>query len=166
MFLSLIMKRGFPTAHLMLACITLCLCLSVAHAATSGDAGQTGKAAPFAHTDPDPAKLKAKWGIEIVSFRLGAGGSLLDFRYKVLDPEKAAPLADRKLRPFLIDTASGAHVVVPAPAKVGALRNAPHFYKANRNYFIQFANPGKLFNSGSNATLVIGDFKLKHLTVQ
>lgn len=111
------------------------------------------------------ASLEEKWGVKVLSIRLSAEGYMLDFRYRVRDPEKAAPLFDRSSKPYLLDDASGAMFVVPEPPKVGALRNTRK-PQPDRNYFVMFANPGRYVKKGNRITVVIGDFKAEHLVVQ
>jgi hypothetical protein len=109
--------------------------------------------------------IKEKWGVEIERVRLTAGGYMLDFRYRVLDPEKAMPLFDRNFKPYLVDEATGAMFVVPESPKVGAMRTTRK-PKPDRNYFIIFANPGKFIKPGNKVTVVIGDFRAENLIVQ
>jgi len=90
---------------------------------------------------------------------------MLDFRYRVIDAEKAAPLFDRKIKPHLIDEATGAKFAVPEPPKVGALRTTRP-PQADRNYFIIFANPGRYVKQGNKVAVVIGDFKAERLVVK
>ena len=47
--------------------------------------------------------FQRNWGVDIVGVRRVSSGLMLRFDYRVLDPEKAAVLADRKARPYLID---------------------------------------------------------------
>ena len=101
----------------------------------------------------------------MLNIRVSAGGYMLDFRYKVLDAEKAAPLFDRRIKPYLIDQATGASFAVPEPPKVGALRQTRKPV-ADRNYFIIFANPGKYVKQGDKVTVVIGDFRAGDLVVE
>lgn len=89
---------------------------------------------------------------------------MLDFRYRVLDAEKASPLFSRKIKPYLIDQATGATFGVPEPPKVGALRQTRKPV-ADRNYFIIFANPGEYIKKGSKVTVVIGDVRIENLIV-
>ena len=58
-------------------------------------------------------RLEETWGIQVEGIRLSAAGYMLDFRYRVLDPEKAAALFDRKTKPYLIDQESGAKFMIP-----------------------------------------------------
>jgi hypothetical protein len=108
--------------------------------------------------------ITEKWGIEILGIRQSAAGHMLDFRYRVVDSEKAAPLFARQTKPYLIDQASGKVLAVPNMAKVGPLRssNPP---QAGRTYWMFFGNPG-LVKAGSKVSVVIGDFKVEDLTVQ
>lgn len=114
--------------------------------------------------DGRPA-LEERWGVKALSIRLSAEGYMLDFRYRVLDPEKALPLFDRKIKPYLVDEASGAIMAVPEPPKVGALRNTRQ-PKPDRTYFVLFANPGRFVKKGKAVSVVIGEFKAEHLIVE
>ena len=109
--------------------------------------------------------IEEKWGIQLKGIRLSAADYMLDFRYRIIDPDKALPLFDRKTKPYLIDQASGAKFVVPAPAKTGPLRNSNRPL-ADRTYFMFFANPGRFIKSGNKVTVVIGEFKAEDLIVQ
>jgi hypothetical protein len=116
------------------------------------------------------ADAQAAWsdslGIEVRGLHLSAGGYMLDFRYRVLDPEKAAPLLDRKVQPYLIDSASGATLMVPGAPKVGSLRTTSrNKVVAGRSYYMLFANPGRYLQAGSKVTLVAGDARISDLTV-
>ena len=114
------------------------------------------------------SNIKKNWGVEIENVRLSAAGYMLDFRYKVIDPDKAAPLQDFKVKPYLIDEASGAKLIVPSPPKVGALRQRVKSGKPipGRTYFIIFSNPGRFVRHDNKVTIVIGDFKVDHLVVK
>jgi hypothetical protein len=110
--------------------------------------------------------LEEKWGIRILSIRQSANGYMLDFRYRVIDPEKASLLLSRKEKPYLIDQASGARFMVPSSPKIGPLRQTALKPIADRNYFILFANPGKYVKPGNKVTVVIGEFRAENLVVE
>lgn len=110
--------------------------------------------------------LEEKWGIKILSIRQSANGYMLDFRYRVIDPDKASLLLSRKEKPYLIDQASGARFMVPSAPKVGPLRQTAIKPIADRNYFILFANPGKYVKPGNRVTVVIGEFRVQNLVVE
>jgi len=109
------------------------------------------------------APLEEKWGVRIVGVRLTANSYMIDFRYKVIDIEKASPLMDRNAKPYLLDEANSAKVNA-TDSSVGALRSKGSV--ANRNYFIIFTNPGGAIKRGSKVTIISGDFKVEHLIVE
>lgn len=109
-------------------------------------------------------QLADRWGIEILSMRLTAGSYMLDFRYKVIDSEKARPIFKRKVKAVLVDQESGARFAVPNTPKVGPLRSA-NLPKVGKNYFMLFANPGQYIKSGNMVTVEVGDFVVENLKV-
>ncbi len=109
--------------------------------------------------------LTRQWGIESHGVRLTAAGYMLDFRYRVLDPQLAAPLLDRRVRAYVEVQKSDARLTVPVSAKVGALRSTTRHPLADRNYFIMFSNPGRHVQPGDRVSVVIGDFRTDPITV-
>jgi len=105
-------------------------------------------------------------GVRPISIQLSATDYILDFRYKVIDAEKAAGIINRKTKPYLIVEKTGVRLNVPQSYKVGPLRQSAQFAQSNRNYFMLFANPGRLVKAGDKVTLMAGDLKLEHMTVQ
>ena len=118
--------------------------------------------------EPEQAKqLAAQWGVKLLSLRLSAAGFMMDFRFRVLDADKASPLFDHRNKPYVVVENSNARLPVPMAAKVGAFRptNRGKNIKADKNYYIMFANPDRHVKAGEKVTLVIGDFKIEGLTV-
>ena len=109
--------------------------------------------------------MKRQWGVEVLFVRQASAGYMLEFRYKVLDPAKAAPLFERQTKPVLTHGESGARLIVPTPAKTGALRNS-NTPLADHSYWMFFANPGKLVKPGDHVTIEIGDFVAANLVVE
>jgi len=107
---------------------------------------------------------KRNWGVEVIGVKPVSSGYMLAFRYRVLDPEKAKLLNDRKSKAYVIDEETGTRLAVPALENVGELRSgtAP---EADRNYFMMFGNPGKLVKSGSRISVVVGNFRVDGLVV-
>lgn len=129
--------------------------------AKAADQGELSKVLTTAQED--------KWGIQIVGLRSSMAGMMVDFRYKVLDANKAAPLLDLKNKAYMIVAKNGAKLGVPNSVKIGALRQTTHAkkVKAGRDYFILFGNPGaKWVKPGDKVAVVIGDFKAENLTLQ
>ncbi|MDD5706375.1 MAG: hypothetical protein PHR35_10640 [Kiritimatiellae bacterium] len=112
------------------------------------------------------ASLRERWGIEIASLHMSAHGNMVDFRYRVLDPDKAALLGDRAVKPAMTDLATGSVLRVPSFPKTGSMRQTAAKMEANRIYFMLFANTGRVVKSGSRVTVTVGDFKAENLTVQ
>lgn len=111
-------------------------------------------------TAPPHAIAAPAFGIEFIDTRLSAAGSLVDLRYRVLDPDKAAPLLDRKVRPVLVHVESGRRYYVPQPPIVGALRQTTRGGQApqpGRTYFMLFANPDRALKTGDTLALFVGD---------
>ena len=109
--------------------------------------------------------MKRQWGIEILYVRQTAGGYMLEFRYKVVDAEKAKALFNRQTKPVLIHNRTGAQLIVPTPAKTGALRNS-NMPLDDHTYWMFFANPGMLVQPGERVDIQIGEFVVEKLIVQ
>lgn len=108
----------------------------------------------------------APWGINVLGIRRTAAGYMLEFRYRVVDSEKAAYLMNRKIKPELIIEETGQTLRVPVSSKLGPLRQSPKFPVAERNYFMFFANPGRTVRAGDRVTVQIGEFSASNLTVE
>lgn len=158
-------EPAFGMLALMLYLFLVVLVMSGC-AATKGTV--SGKDGPNAITRPTNCKAEERLGIRIEALRLSAAGNMLDFRYRVNDPEKAVPLFDRKIRPYLLDESSGAAFGVPESPKVGQLRSTRRNSDAqtDRDYHILFANPGHLLQAGQRVSLVIGELKLENLLIE
>jgi len=111
------------------------------------------------------ATLEEQWGISVVGIRLTAAGHMLDFRYKVLDPEKASHLLDRQNKSYLVDEKSGVIMTVPK-TKIGPLRQTAVKPVAGKNYIVLFGNMGDAVKPGNKVTVVIGNFKAENLIVE
>lgn len=107
---------------------------------------------------------KRNWGVDIIGVKPVSSGYMLAFRYRVIDPEKAKLLNDRRSRAYLRDEASGTVLAVPAMENVGELRTGSK-PEADRAYFMIFGNPGKLVKSGSRVSVVAGAMHIDNLIV-
>ena len=127
----------------------------------------TGSAvmAETAHHPREKTFMKRQWGVEVMFVRKAAAGYMLEFRYKVHDPEKAKSLFERQTKPVLTHLETGARLIVPTPAKTGALRNS-YQPKAEHIYWMFFANPAKLVQPGDLVNIEIGEFVAENLVVR
>jgi len=107
---------------------------------------------------------KRNWGVEIVGLKPVSSGNMLAFRYRVLDADKAKLFNDRNAKAYLIDEATGIRLAVPALENIGELRTGTK-PQENRTYFMVFGNPGKIVKSGSEVSVVIGNFRLDKILV-
>lgn len=107
--------------------------------------------------------IEEQWGVRIIGARLTANSYMIDFRYKVIDAKKASPLMDRNAKPYMIDEVNNAKVNA-GDSSMGSLRSRG--IEVNRSYFVLFGNPGGAIRPGSKVTVIIGDFKVEHVTVE
>jgi hypothetical protein len=117
---------------------------------------------------PEKAKeLAEKWGVELLGIRLTAENYMMDFRFHVIDADKALPLFDHRIKPYVIADRSDIKLPVPMAAKVGAFRptNRGKNITSGRNYYMVFGNPDRHVKQGETVTVVIGEFTVEGLTV-
>lgn len=105
------------------------------------------------------------FGIKVVSLRPTAGGQMLDFRFRVVDPEKAKAVLDKNKKAFLMDSKTGKMLPVPV-SKAGPMRQTTLQPEAGRIYFMLFSNPGELVKEGGRVSLVIGDFRKDDILIE
>ncbi len=137
----------------------------------SGVAAKPAASAPYRNQPPRLAKRAAAifesvWGIEAPSVKAVESGVILRFNYRVLDPEKARPLSDKKVEPLLISMEKGVRLTIPSLEKVGQLRQAPHELEAGKSYWMAFSNSGRLLKRGDRVDIVIGNFRAQGLEVE
>ena len=107
------------------------------------------------------AGLAERSGVRVVRVAATGGGGLLDLRYQVVDPQRAAGLHDAETPPALVDERTG--LVISR-----LLMGHPHHgaLKAGVTYYLVFGNPGNIVRRGGRVTVVLGDARLGHVPVQ
>ncbi len=118
---------------------------------------------------PEPIRSIDDLGVELMMVRLDASEFLIDLRYRVKDTVKAQPLLEQKLKPVLVNEATGERYYIPQAPKVGALRQSATAKQpaiAGRIYFMLFANPDRRLKVGEKVTLYAGDSVIKDIVVQ
>jgi hypothetical protein len=105
------------------------------------------------------------WGVGELRVKTAESGELIRFNYRVLDPNKAAALNDKKVEPELYDAQAGVKLSVPQMEKVGKLRqeSTP---KAGMTYWMAFSNPTLAVKRGHRVDVVIGSFRATNLVVE
>jgi len=100
-------------------------------------------------------------GIQIKLIGVTGGGGFVDFRYKVLDADKAANL---------LQDPANAPVLLVEDGRGAVLRTDPAAFKIDfaddTSYFVFYVNSQNAIKHGTQVTAVIGDYRLKHLTAQ
>ena len=104
------------------------------------------------------------WGVDSLEVKWTESGEVIRFTYRVLDPEKAKALNDKRNEPVLIDPEAGVKLIVPSLEKVGQLRqsSAP---EEGKLYWMGFSNKGRVVKRGERVTVVIGEFRAEGLVV-
>jgi len=105
------------------------------------------------------------WGVSELRVKVAESGVLIRFNYRVLDPQKAAALNDKKAEPELLDAQAAVKLVVPQMEKVGKLRQSST-PKAGMTYWMAFSNPTLAVKRGHHVDVVIGSFRANNLVVE
>ena len=105
------------------------------------------------------------WGVGELRVKVAESGQIIRFNYRVLDPQKAAALNDKKSEPELLDAQAGVKLVVPQMEKVGKLRQSST-PKVGMTYWMAFSNPTLAVKRGHRVDVVIGSFRANNLVVE
>ena len=126
---------------------------------------ETAAAAAEPVAQAESVDLAAQWGVEVTSIRMTANDHMIDYRYRVLDADKATDLFKRQIKPRLIHQETGKVLTVPETAKLGPLRNS-NTPQEGKIYWMFFGNAGNLVKAGDKVTVVIGEFRVEDLIVE
>jgi hypothetical protein len=107
---------------------------------------------------------KYVWGVDSLSVKLVESDQLVRFAWRVVDPERARVLHDKKLEPSLVDPGAGVSLVVPAMEKIGSLRQGVP-PTAGKSYWMAFSNTGRKVKRGDRVSVVIGQVRADGLVV-
>jgi hypothetical protein len=106
--------------------------------------------------------MAARYGIRVSLIGVTAAGGVVEFRYQVVDPDKAnGVLHDPELAPAFVVEETGATLVMSAPS-----HHHGSDLKLGGTYFFLMANAHNAVHKGSHVTLVIGKARLEHLLAQ
>jgi hypothetical protein len=105
------------------------------------------------------------WGVDSLTVRYTESGEIIRFSYRVLDPQKAATLNDKKVEPSLRDPQARVSLVVPQMEKIGQLRQSSTPI-AGKSYWMAFSNSGRLVKRGHRVDVQIGSFHADGLVVE
>jgi hypothetical protein len=105
------------------------------------------------------------WGVDSIRVKAAESGELIRFSYRVLDPDKAKTLNDKKIDAYLIAPIAIVRLSVPSLEKVGQLRQSST-PAADKSYWMAFSNPGRRVRAGDRVDVVIGHFHAEGLVVE
>jgi hypothetical protein len=110
----------------------------------------------------DAAAFEERWGIRITLIGVTADGGLVDFRYAVVDSDKAlAMLDDIENRPVLVDEATRTILLPSTPPSTH--RDPP---LPGQTFILLYPNPRGVVRIGSQISVIIGDMRLEHLVAR
>lgn len=119
--------------------------------------------APYNSTQVvEEAAMEEKWGIRVTLVGVSGDGGLVDFRFIVVDPDKAlALLDDTDNRPVLVDEATHT-ILLPSPSP-STHRGPP---LPGQTFILLYPNPRGSVQIGSKVSVIIGDLRLEHLVAK
>jgi hypothetical protein len=150
-------ERGAPT--------------QVDQAVTSPESSSPPAAAPLGSISRTVNSTRAAmmyrrlWGVDNITLKATASGSVIRFSYLVVDANKAQVLNDKKQEPYLLVQKTGAKLEVPATEKVGKLRQVAT-PENGREYWMVFQNSSHMVQPGDRVNIVIGTFHADGLVVE
>ena len=160
------MTTRTPCALMMVRALVIAMVFGVGmSASTLAGSAEDPQEAAHAWRVHRGAYFDSLWGVDIIGVKLVSSGWMLQFKYRVTDPEKAKELLGNHAKPYLVDEASGAKLAVPAMENVGELRQAA-VPEAGRTYFIIFGNANKIVQRGAKVSVEIGSFMADELIVE
>jgi hypothetical protein len=138
---------------------SLALLLGLAALATWMIASQLGGGSPTASASS--AAFEEQSGVRIMRVVLTAGGGVIDVRFQVIDPSKAAELHEPNGRLRILDEGSGRRLATPFHFHAGGAE-----YKAGIVYYELLNNSGGTVDRGDRVSVVIGAARLEHVAVE
>lgn len=110
---------------------------------------------------PISTAIEDRWGLRVSEVRVTADGGLVDFRFFVIDPDKAlGMLSDLKNAPVMIAESNGALI------NSTALMAHKHGLRAGQTVYMLYRNTGGALKRGGFATVVFGELRLEHVPVK
>jgi hypothetical protein len=164
-------NRVRPETKMML--VAGILASSIFASATAAQAAAPSKPVPAAGKTDLASSVSGRahmyyqgaWGVDSFRVKYTESGEIIRFSYRVVDPEKAAALNDKKSEPTLIDPRAGVSLVVPEVSNVGKMRQTST-PKAGMTYWMAFSNSGRPVKRGDRVDVVIGKFRVTGLEVE
>ena len=164
-------KKKVPATKMLLLAGVLAGSIFVSRgwAQSPGPAGQPAPRSRYVPPDYLPRRARmyyqGAWGVDSFRVKYTESGEIVRFSYRVVDPEKATALNDKKVEPTLIDPQAGVSLVVPQVSNVGKMRQTST-PKPGMTYWMAFSNVGRRVKRGDRVDVVIGHFRATGLEVE
>jgi hypothetical protein len=108
---------------------------------------------------PSSPEIEATYGIRPVLVALTDANGLIDFRFQILDPDKAGNMHGS------FDTLP--HFITPSGVDIRMSRIPTHHnFLVGRTYYMLFANANNAVKPGDKVTLVMGDIRVENVPVR
>jgi hypothetical protein len=134
----------------------------ISHDAPSMESAAANQPKPdWARPSVTSAELPNRLGVRLTQVASTGGGGLIDLRFQVVDPEKAAAIHDAETPPAIVDERSGLFIddLLMGHSHSGA-------YKTAVSYYLIFENDGNLLHPGSRVTVLLGDVQVEHVVLR
>ncbi|WP_147268869.1 hypothetical protein [Sphaerisporangium album] len=137
------------TAGAVAAVAALVVVLALPHGGGTARAGM-----------PAAPDVEQRYGVRFTMVGVTADHGLLDVRFIVLDPDRAAAMLSdaRRLPRVIVDTAGRA---LPSPALMPMI----HDPVAGRTYYVLYRNSGGVIRRGDTVTLAFDQASVPHVPV-
>ncbi len=169
---NLLQRLSITNLNLAACAALLSVSALVLHAQSPADAPvKPIRTSTPTHYRPNPFPKRAQsyygivWGLDSLSVKAVESGALIRFSYRVLDPEKATILNDKKIDAFLESPSENVRLSIPSLEKVGQLRQATT-EESGKAYWMAFSNPRRTVKRGDHVNVVIGKFHAEGLIVE
>ena len=144
---------SLPSAIFPFVGALLLLAAMIALGVALGTSSPTGAA-----TIPLNPAIESKWGVRVSQVAVTADGGLVDFRFIVLDPQKASEMMSNVdnlpvLRP---DSSS---VLINSAAQMGAHTAL----RAGQTFFLLYRDASGAIKSGTSLSVLFGDLTIDHV---
>lgn len=107
---------------------------------------------------PTSPAIEARWGVRVTQIGVTADGGLVDFRFVVLDADKALDMMlNVNNLPVLVDEDSGTTITSTVPM------GDDHYLNVGQTYFLLYRNALGAIKPGSQVTVKFGNLTLKHV---
>jgi hypothetical protein len=123
--------------------------------------GRSSESPPPSVSKVSQTAMEEEVGVRVTQLAVTGNGGLIDLRYQVVDPDKAAIVHDPGYPPSIVDEETGARV---SELWMNHLHRGP--LHAGVVYYMLFVNRGGLIRPGSRVSVRLGSVRLEGVAVE